>query len=271
MVAAIDAVFVGVAGGLALVGAVATVAERTFAVMFPDPAALVVDVSGFGAGLLGSGAVEAAVEVVGALLLSACPLAGVVVTAEAVTAGLPGAAGLALVVTVSGLFPADAVDGVLAVTTIVDAAGGVRLLPTCAFCTVTEFAEAALTGPAVAVCAVGTLPEPGVPMPGNTVPCCRLPVFGCVAEGEPGVGVALAWVLAAGCVSGKLIGGSFGGTGIGADAVVLVVSGMGSDCLRWNTPMRGAEAAGTGPLRRAAEVSLPCTRRVMVLPSALNV
>jgi len=29
----------------------------------------------------------------------------------------------------------------------------------------------------------GTAPFPGVPMPGNTVPCCRLPVFGCAAEG----------------------------------------------------------------------------------------
>jgi hypothetical protein len=67
------------------------------------------------------------------------------------------------------------------------------------------------------------------------------------------------------------MGGNFGGTGIGAAAAVLVVSGAGPGCLRWNTPIRGAEAAGTGPLRRAADGSLPCTRRVTVLPSALRV
>ena len=29
----------------------------------------------------------------------------------------------------------------------------------------------------------GTVPPPGVPVPGNTVPCCKLPRFGCAADG----------------------------------------------------------------------------------------
>ena len=33
-------------------------------------------------------------------------------------------------------------------------------------------------GFAAAVCACGTVPVPGVPIPGNTVPCCKLPSFG---------------------------------------------------------------------------------------------
>jgi len=76
-------------------------------------------------------------------------------------------------------------------------------------------------------------------------------------------------VLGAGCFSGKLIGGNLGGTGIGACAVV---SGTEASGLRWNTPNKGAEAAGAGPLRRAVEaVSGACTRRVIAFPSALRV
>lgn len=47
------------------------------------------------------------------------------------------------------------------------------------------------------------------------------------------------------CFSGKLMGGSFGGTGMGA-AVVAESTGGGSG-FRRNTPMSGAEAAGAGP------------------------
>lgn len=197
--AALDAAGAGAAAGAALPNGAATVAERTFAVTFPDPAALVVGTSGFAAGLAATAGAavgakagaEAVVDVVGVLLLSAEVLTGVIVAAETVAAGLPGAGEGALLVTVSGLFPAASVDGVLVVTTMVEAAGGVRLLPGCAFCTVTEFAGGALTG--AAACAIGTLPEPGVPAPGNTVPCCRLPSFGCAAEGgAEGASAALA-------------------------------------------------------------------------------
>ena len=36
---------------------------------------------------------------------------------------------------------------------------------------------------ATALFVAGTAPFPGVPIPGNTVPCCKLPIFGCAAEG----------------------------------------------------------------------------------------
>jgi hypothetical protein len=42
------------------------------------------------------------------------------------------------------------------------------------------------------------------------------------------------------------MGGNFGGTGMGAGAVVAESTGGGSGFLR-NTPMSGAEAAGAGP------------------------
>jgi hypothetical protein len=32
--------------------------------------------------------------------------------------------------------------------------------------------------PGITLCVCGMLPEPGVPEPGKTVPCCRLPNFG---------------------------------------------------------------------------------------------
>ena len=110
----------------------------------------------------------------------------------------------ALAAGVAGPFVAD--------TTMPDVAGGVRLVAGCTFCTVTEFA-----GAVAGTCVLGTLPAPGVPMPGNTVPSCKLPVFGCVAEGVVmGAGGLLCVAIVAGCFSGKLIGGNFGGTGIGA-------------------------------------------------------
>lgn len=111
---------------------------------------------------------------------------------------------------------------------------------------------------------VGTLPDPGAPMPGNTVPCCRLPTLGCAAEGAADAAVACARVAAG--FSGKLIGGNLGGTGIGACAVTgSLAAGCG---LRRNTPTKGAEAAGSAPLCFATAVpSAGCTRNVMVFPS----
>jgi len=43
--------------------------------------------------------------------------------------------------------------------------------------------------PGITLCVSGTLPAPGVPAPGKTVPCCRLPNFGCVDEGADAVAV----------------------------------------------------------------------------------
>jgi hypothetical protein len=116
----------------------------------------------------------------------------------------------------------------------------------------------------VEVCTEGTLPAPGVPIPGKTVPCCKLPTFGRVAE-------ALAVACAGACFSGKLIGGNLGGTGIGACAVVESVAGA---CGLWrNMPIKGALAAGAGPTCRTttSAFSEGCTRSVMLLPSALRV
>src|SRR6266404_1226736 len=126
-----------------------------------------------------------------------------------------GAAGAgALAVVVPGVFPAGVTvtltdEGMLAcgafdVGTVFTANSGLAF-----------GALVAATG--VEVWADGTLPAPGVPMPGKTVPCCKLPTFGWVAEGAA---TAMAVCGAAGaCFSGKLIGGSLGGTGIGACAV----------------------------------------------------
>jgi hypothetical protein len=41
----------------------------------------------------------------------------------------------------------------------------------------------------------GTAPVPGVPMPGNTVPCSRLPSFGRAADGFAFEAVVADWVL----------------------------------------------------------------------------
>jgi len=104
------------------------------------------------------------------------------------------------------------------------------------------------------------------------VPCCKLPSFGYAAEGAGVEGAAdavLAGSVLAGGFSGKLIGGSFSGTGIGAAAEMVSAGGAGG--LRRNTPINGAEAAGTGPrLRAAAEPSAGCTRKMMWLPSWLR-
>jgi len=119
------------------------------------------------------------------------------------------------------------------------------------------------------VCACGTVPAPGVPMPGKTVPCCKLPTLGCVGVGD-GCVLAAVCVLDGVCFSGKLIGGSFGGTGMGAG--VDVATDSAACGLRRNTPISGAVAAGTGPLRRfEAAVSVDCTRSVITFPSEFSV
>jgi hypothetical protein len=120
------------------------------------------------------------------------------------------------------------------------------------------------------VCAEGTLPAPGAPMPGKTVPCCRLPSFGRAAEGVADT-FAVVCVGATACFSGKSIGGNLGGTGIGACAVLESVAGACG--LRRNTPIKGALAAGAGPTCRTttSAFSEGCTRSVMLFPSALRV
>ena len=111
--------------------------------------------------------------------------------------------------------------------------------------------------PVVAAVPFGTFPAPGVPIPGKTVPSCKLPRLGCAAEGlesDPGpfadaVGVVADWS------PGKFIGGREAGTGMLSAVSSLPATGGGLCCWRWNIPTRGPEAAGGGPLRRAPECS----------------
>jgi hypothetical protein len=150
----------------------ATVADKTFAVMFAEPAELGFDP---GAGALLTGAPDAvatagAVEVPAALEFDATtalvPL-GVVAVVVAGAAGLLVPAGAMLTATDAGAL------------LFVEAAG----LLAAVVCTVSAGDEGLVLGftlpwvPA-AFCAFGTVPAPGVPIPGNTVPCCRLPSFG---------------------------------------------------------------------------------------------
>src|SRR4029077_17109145 len=82
----------------------------------------------------------------------------------------------------------------------------------------------------ITVCACGMLPEPGVPEPGKTVPCCRLPNFGCVDKGAAAVVVVASggWTFVVGWFSGTLIGGSFWGAGMGSGADGTVSAGGGA-------------------------------------------
>jgi len=151
----------------------ATVADKTFAVMFAEPAEL-----GFvpDAGALLTGAVPDAVATARAVGVAAAlefdattalvPL-GVVAVVVAGAAGLPVPAGAMLTATDAGALLFVAAAGLLAVVVCTASAGDEGL--------VLGFM---LPGVPAAFCAAGTVPAPGVPIPGNTVPCCRLPSFG---------------------------------------------------------------------------------------------
>lgn len=214
-------------GRVAVVSDAATVAESTFAVMFGDPAELVVEPVVAGVALTGAGAGFAATALAAftgaGVALDGCDVAAeddangacfVLLDEDAVVVVTPGLvfSGTSVYTLIDGAeaLATGKVEALFVVTTIVDAAGGVSPVAGCVFCTVTAF-------PGTEAVA-GTLPAPGVPIPGNTVPSCKLPVFGCAAGGVVIGAAALACVGAAGCFSGKLIGGNFGGTGIGACA-----------------------------------------------------
>jgi hypothetical protein len=228
-----------------------TVADSTLAVILGEPAELGVVL--VAAALAGAGATFAPASV-DAAVFSTIGVAAAVVSPLAV-AEISGCTGATLMLIELGAAPDTGAGEVGTVFTANSEFGFAA-------------AEAALT---VVVCAVGTLPAPGVPMPGKTVPCCRLPVFGRAAEGVADA-FAVVCVGAAACFSGKLIGGNLGGTGIGACAVV-VVSVAGACGLRRNTPIKGALAAGAGPAWRTttSAFSEGCTRSVMLLPSLLRV
>src|SRR5258705_6088422 len=116
----------------------------------------------------------------------------------------------------------------------------------------------------------GARPVPGDPALGNTVPCWRLPVFGCRAEGgaeEDAVVLAAGSELPAG---ENAIGGPEGG---GVRSVPLELSpppvfvpSDGDLCPKLRS---GPEAAAAGPVRRrAAILSGSSTTRMIFVPSA---
>jgi len=197
----------------------ATVADKTFAVTFGDPAELGEDA------LFDAGAAEIATL-------------AVVVTGDAFALGVTfAAAALALCALLTPFDPFAIAGFVFGFATALGAmstfiaddgaivtAAGFTLDATVGFAAGIATALAVDAGPLLGFpfCIDGTAPVPGVPIPGNTVPCCRLPSFGCVADGVAAgvtaVGTAAADV--AGCFSGKLIGGNLGGTGIGAGATL---------------------------------------------------
>ena len=169
--AVVPGVAAGVAGGLDTVApwlaeegalAGATVADKTFAVMFAEPAELGFDPDA--GATVGSAEVPVALEFDATAVL--VPL-GVVAVVDAGATGLPVLAGATLTATDAGALLFVEAAGLLAVVV----------------CTVSTGDEGLVLGftlpgvPAV-FCALGTVPAPGVPIPGNTVPCCRLPSFG---------------------------------------------------------------------------------------------
>lgn len=150
----------------------ATVADKTFAVMLAAPAELGLDAEAAGVPAV---AVAGAVATVGAVTFP------VALEGDGVPVLLGVAA--AFVFTAGVGFDTFAVAMLTAIEAgalpLVDDAG----LLGAVVCTVRAGDEALLAGfsllgvPA-AFCAAGTVPAPGVPIPGNTVPCCRLPSFG---------------------------------------------------------------------------------------------
>jgi len=149
----------------------ATVADRTFAVMLADPAELGLDPEGAGAPVTGI--------VAGALATDgAAPAALELETTTALVLGVVAAI-------VAGAVSFEVVPGAMltAIETgalpFVEGAG----LAVAVDCTVSAGDDGlgpgfTLPWVSAAFCAFGTVPAPGVPIPGNTVPCCRLPSFG---------------------------------------------------------------------------------------------
>jgi hypothetical protein len=87
--------------------------------------------------------------------------------------------------------PADAVAFEPLAEPSVTISGGAAVLAGAAGLPEVEFPSVTLATeglePGITLCVSGMLPEPGVPEPGKTVPCCRLPNFGCVDEGAAAV------------------------------------------------------------------------------------
>ena len=100
----------------------------------------------------------------------------------------------------------------------------------------------------------GTLPVPGVPIPGNTTPFCKLAREGFAAEGWAVRSPRLAVLPALEAVAPleKLIGGrGGGGSGVPVADVVFEVESAGDfGCLRKIPETVAPEAAAAGMVRR---------------------
>lgn len=169
----------GAAEGGAFEGA--TVADRTFAVTLAEPAELGVEPEEVGDEAEGAsvdaattGALAPALE----LGVKAEPLGLVGELATLVVVGFV----LGLAAAVGAMLTAIEVGGLPLAAAPADAAAGWAETNAGLVCTTIAGEEAlavgATLGAAAAVCVAGTVPAPGVPMPGNTVPCCKLPSFG---------------------------------------------------------------------------------------------
>ncbi len=160
----------------------ATVADRTFAVTLAEPAELGVDSD------------EAGDEAEG-IPVDVAAAAGAFVLATVLELGVvgepPALFGEAATLVVVG-FALGLASVVGAMLTAIDAGGlpfatgpgaaGLAETGAGLVCTTIAgeeaFAAGAMLLGAAAACVAGTVPPPGVPMPGNTVPCCKLPSFG---------------------------------------------------------------------------------------------
>jgi hypothetical protein len=139
--------------------------------MLADPAELGFEPEEAGAPVAGivGGAVVTARAVPAALELETTTalVLGAVAFVVAGAVGFEGVPGATLTATDAGVLPFVEAAGLLAAVVCTVSAGDEGL--------VLGFT---LPGAPAAFCAFGTVPAPGVPIPGNTVPCCRLPSFG---------------------------------------------------------------------------------------------
>src|SRR5690242_5585320 len=115
------------------------------------------------------------------------------------------------------------------------------------FVAVTAGCAAGAGYPAALGCVAGTVPAPGEPRPGKTVPSCRLALSGCEAVGAAAAvpASAVACVLFSGIAIGGCEGGG-GGNGSGSALVVIVLEAL---CLRRKMPINPPEAAAAGAPR----------------------
>jgi hypothetical protein len=172
----------GAAEGGAFEGA--TVADRTFAVTLAEPVELGVEPED-----AGDEAEETSVDAAttGALALAPALELGAEAEppglVEELTTLVVAGFALGLAAVVGAMLTAIEAGGLPFAAVLAGEAAGLAETSAGLVCTTIAGEDvlavgATLLGVAAAVCMAVTVPAPGVPMPGNTVPCCRLPSFG---------------------------------------------------------------------------------------------